>query len=93
MHPIWPRKFNDKTQKPYDRKRTNGRPTDEDEDEAIDYSELSAKELYKLCKERDIDVVPKKPAKYYITKLEDDDSKKEDGWDDMEDDEEDEWND
>ena len=60
---------------------------DENEDEAIDYSELSAKELYKLCKERDIDVEPKKPAKYYITKLEDDDSKKEDGWDDEEEDE------
>lgn len=64
---------------------------DENEDEAIDYSELSAKELYKLCKERDIDVEPKKPAKYYITKLEDDDSKKEDGWDDEE--EDDDWED
>lgn len=63
---------------------------DEEDDEPVDYSELSAKELYKLCKERDLDVVPKKPAKYYITKLEDDDSKREDGWDDDEE-EEDDW--
>ena len=64
---------------------------DAEDEEEIDYYELSSKELYKLCKERDIDVVPKKPAKYYITKLEDDDSKREDGWDDEEDD--DEWED
>lgn len=65
---------------------------DDDDDDAaeVDYSELSAKELYNLCKERDIKVEPKKAAKYYITKLEDDDSKKEDGWDDEE---EDDWDD
>ena len=62
---------------------------EDDDNEDIDYYEMSPKELYKLCKERDIDVVAKKPAKYYITKLEDDDSKTEDGWDDEED--EDEW--
>ena len=62
---------------------------EDDDNEVIDYYEMSPKELYKLCKERDIDVVAKKPAKYYITKLEDDDSKTEDGWDDEED--EDEW--
>ena len=59
---------------------------DDDYDDVVDYSEMSAKELYKLCKERDIDVAPKKPAKYYIKKLEDDDSKSEDGWDEEEDD-------
>ena len=64
---------------------------DAEGEEEIDYYELSPKELYKLCKERDIDVVPKKPAKYYITKLEDDDSKREDGWDEEDDD--DEWED
>lgn len=63
---------------------------DESEDE-VDYYELSTKELYKLCKERDIDVVPKKSSQYYITKLEDDDSKHEDGWDDEEDYDEDDW--
>ena len=60
---------------------------EDDDNEAIDYYEMSPKELYKLCKERDIDVVAKKPAKYYITKLEDDDSKTEDGWDEEDDDE------
>lgn len=64
---------------------------DDTETEEIDYYELSPKELYKLCKERDIEVAPKKPAKYYITKLEDDDSKQEDGWDGEEDG--DEWED
>lgn len=62
---------------------------EDNDNEDVDYYEMSPKELYKLCKERDIDVVAKKPAKYYITKLEDDDSKTEDGWDDEED--EDEW--
>lgn len=65
---------------------------DDDDNDDVDYSEMSAKELYKLCKERDIDVEAKKPAKYYITKLEDDDSKTEDGWDE-EGEEEDEWED
>lgn len=62
---------------------------DEDDDE-IDYSEMTAKELYKLCKERDIEVVPKKPAKYYINQLEEYDKANED-WADDED--EDEWED
>ena len=40
---------------------------DESEDEdVVDYSEMSAKELYELCKERGIKVAPKKPAKFYI---------------------------
>ena len=60
---------------------------EDNDNEDIDYYEMSPKELYKLCKERDIDVVAKKPAKYYITKLEDDDSKTEDGWDEEDDDE------
>ena len=68
----------------------DGWEDEEEDDEVLDYHELSAKELYKLCKDRDIDVVPKKPAQYYITKLEDDDSKSEDGWDDEEE-EEDDW--
>ena len=65
---------------------------DEDgDDETVDYSELSAKELYKLCKDRDIEAKTKQKPKYYIELLEDDDSKKEDGWDDEE--EEDDWED
>jgi hypothetical protein len=42
-----------------------------EEDEAdVDYSEMTTKELYLLCKKNGIKVEQKKPAKYYITKLE-----------------------
>lgn len=51
---------------------------DSEEAEAADYSQLSAKELYKLCKERGIEAEQKKPAKYYIDLLEEADSE-EDG--------------
>ena len=64
---------------------------DEEEGEAPDYSEMSAQELYKLCKERDIKVAPKKPAKYYINQLEEWDAAQED-WGEEEEDE-DEWED
>lgn len=57
---------------------------DEESDE-IDYSEMSPKELYELCKERNIKAAPKKPAKFYINLLEEYDQAHED-WDD-----EDEW--
>jgi hypothetical protein len=54
-----------------------------------DYSEMSAKELYNLCKERGIDVQPKKNSKYYINQLEEYDAAQED-WGDED---EDEWED
>ncbi|MDD4533369.1 MAG: hypothetical protein PHC48_02710 [Prevotella sp.] len=60
------------------------------EDDEVDYSEMSAKELYKLCKERDIKVQPKKPAKFYIKQLEEYDQAQDD-W--GEDEDEDEWED
>lgn len=63
---------------------------EEEDDDEIDYSEMTAKELYKLCKERDIKVAPKKPAKYYINQLEEWDAAQED-W--GEEDDEDEWED
>lgn len=63
---------------------------DEDaDDDVVDYSKMSAKELYDLCKERDIKVAPKKPAKYYINQLEEYDSAQ----DDWGDEEEDNWED
>lgn len=67
---------------------------DEDADAEQDYSEMSPKELFKLCKDRDIDCVPKKPAKYYINLLEEYDAAQED-WGDEEDaeDDEGEWED
>lgn len=60
----------------------------DDEDEEVDYSEMSPKELFKLCKERKIEVEPRKPQKYYIKQLEAAD-KAEDDWDDDDDDWED----
>lgn len=63
---------------------------DEDEDEEeLDYSEMTAKELYSLCKERDIEVLPKKTEKYYIRLLEEYDEAQED-WQD-EDEEDEDW--
>ena len=61
---------------------------DEENDDAPDYSELTAKELYKLCKERGIEVAPKKPEKYYIKQLEEYDQAQDD-WSDDEEGEED----
>ena len=50
---------------------------------------MKPQELYKLCKERDIDCKPKKSKEYYIDLLEEADE--EDSNDDWSDDEEDEW--
>lgn len=63
---------------------------DEDESES-DYEDMSAKELFRLCKDRDIEALPKKSAKYYINLLEEDDAAHDD-WDDEEEDEDD-WED
>ena len=59
----------------------------EDKEES-EYDGKSAKELYKLCKERDIEVEPKKPEVYYINLLKEND-KAHDDWDD----DDDEWDD
>lgn len=64
----------------------------DDDDEVVDYSEMSAKELYNLCKERDIKAAPKKPAKFYINLLEEAD-KAEDDWGDEDEEDDDEWED
>lgn len=64
--------------------------SDEEED-TIDYSEMSAKELYDLCKDRGIDVKPKKPARFYVNQLEEWDKANSD-WSESEEDE-DEWED
>ena len=66
---------------------------EDEEEEELDYSEMSPKELYQLCKERDIDVAPKKPAKYYINQLEEYDAAQEDWEDDDSEDDEEDWED
>ena len=58
----------------------------EEEDEAPDYSEMTAKELYIECKNRKIECKSKMPAKYYINLLEEDDKANEDWGDEDEDD-------
>ena len=42
---------------------------------------MTARELYDMCKSRKIDCALKKPAKYYINLLEEDDAAHED-WED-----------
>ena len=64
----------------------------DDGDDGIDYTEMSDRELYKLCKERGISVPPKKPTKFYIKQLEEYD-KAQDDWGDDEDGDNDEWSD
>lgn len=64
-------------------------------DEVGDYDGKSAMELFKLCKERGIKAVPKKPAKFYVGLLEKADAAEaeeatEDGEEDWGDDEEEE---
>jgi len=51
---------------------------DEDTEDEVDYSEMSAKELYKLCRGKEIKVKPKMDKEYYIEKLEEEDE--EDDW-------------
>lgn len=66
---------------------------EEEEDEAPDYESMSPKELFDMCKERDIKVPPRKPAKFYIKQLEEYD-KAQDDWGDAENnDDGDEWED
>ena len=85
------KKSNSKSKKPSnDDYEDDYEDDDWDDEEEIDYSELSAKELFKLCKERDIEVKPKKPAKYYINLLEEYDSAHDDWDEDEEDDDYDE---
>jgi hypothetical protein len=78
--------------------KTKSKPKQEDEDESededveVDYSEMTPIQLFKLCKERDIKVPPKKPAKFYINQLKEYD-KAQDDWSDEDSGSEDEWED
>lgn len=64
----------------------------DDEESENDYESMSAKELWKLCKDREIDCQPKKQKQYYIGLLEEAD-KAEDDWGDDDDYDDDEWED
>lgn len=57
---------------------------DDSDEDSVDYSEMSAKELYQLCKKRGLNPEQKKSPSVYIKMLEeadsDDDSDDEDDW-------------
>lgn len=59
----------------------DGEDEDDEEDDEIDYKSMTAKELFKLCKKREIDVPARKPEKYYIKQLQEYDKAQND-WDD-----------
>lgn len=61
-----------------------------DDSEEVNYDDMSPKELYNLCEERGIEALPKKPAKYYINLLKEND-KAHDDWEDEDSDDEDDW--
>ncbi|MCQ2485288.1 MAG: hypothetical protein MJ168_08145 [Clostridia bacterium] len=85
-----------KAAKPNTKKAAVEEEEDDDydpEDDVQDYSEMTAKELYHECKNRGLKAEQRKPQKYYITLLEDDDRSKAD-WDELENaSDEDEWED
>jgi hypothetical protein len=63
----------------------------DDEEEEQDYESMTAKELFQLCKDRDIECKPKKTKEYYIDLLEEADEEDSDDWDDE--DSDDDWED
>ena len=67
-------------------------PGEKKDDEESEYDDMTPKELYKLCKERNLEAEPKKPAAFYINLLKEDDKAHED-WDDNASEDEDEWDD
>lgn len=75
-----------------DKPKTKQKESEEDDwgEEEQNYDSMTAKELFQLCKERDIDCKPKKTKEYYIDLLEEaDDEESEDDWGEEEDDWED----
>lgn len=79
---------------PFAKKNTvkNDDEWENEEEVKSKYDGKSTKELYKLCKEREIEAEIKKPLKYYINLLEEYD-KAQDDWGDVEDDFDDDWED
>lgn len=59
-----------------------------DDEESSEYDGMSAKELFNLCKKRDIEALPKKNETYYINLLKEND-KAHDDWEES--DEEEDW--
>lgn len=76
--------YEDSHKKPNTKKKKASEDDWDDEDNTSDYSDMSARELYDLCCDRDIECQKKRPAKYYINLLKEDDEAHDD-WDDDED--------
>ena len=76
--------YEDSHKKPNTKKKKASEDDWDDEDNTSDYSDMSARELYDLCCDRDIECQKKRPAKYYINLLKEDDEAHDD-WDDEED--------
>lgn len=82
--------YEDSHKKPNAKSKKASEDDWEDESDTSDYSGMSPKELYDLCCDRDIECQKKRPAKYYINLLKEDDEAHDD-WDDDEDSDNDEW--
>ena len=90
---------NNEDEKPKKKSSTKSKKVEEDDEVDTDlpfttpkddeYSDMSAKELFKLCKERGIEAEPKKPSAFYAELLREDDKAKDDWEDDEEADDED----
>lgn len=84
--------YEDSYKKPNTKKKKASEDDWEDDDNTSDYSDMSARELYDLCCDRDIECQKRRPVKYYINLLKEDDEAHDD-WDEEEDDDEDDWED
>lgn len=97
----YPDEYSDDNNEPKMKKKSAVKKSKEVEDDDIEtdlpfttpiddeYSDMSPKELFKLCKERNIEAEPKKPAAFYAELLREADKAEDDWGDDDEDDESD----
>lgn len=101
----YPNEYSDEDDEPKMKKKSavKSKKVEEDEEDTDlpfttpkddEYSDMSAKELFKLCKERGIEAEPKKPSAFYAELLREDDKAKDDWEDDEEEtdeDDDDDW--
>lgn len=80
----------EKEEKKVTKKETKKNDDEDADDDSVDYSKMSAVELFKECKKRGIKAATRQEVEVYIELLKEDDAKKaepedEDGWDDNDD--------
>lgn len=71
----------DEEDRPKPKAKSKGKKQPAKDEEEYDYDEMSPRELYNLCEEREIEAEPKMKAKYYIQLLEEYDEENEGGGD------------